>query len=69
MLNKLKPNKILLVIILILLVLAIFFIASDDKINPNLFENECAKDYKVCPDGSYVIRSGFNCEFICSKTK
>lgn len=27
----------------------------------------CTMDAKQCPDGSYVGRSGLNCEFVCPK--
>lgn len=40
--------------------------------NPDEYKNPneekpvaCAMDAKLCPDGSYVGRSGPNCEFLC----
>lgn len=29
----------------------------------------CAMDAKLCPDGSYVGRTGPNCEFVCPPIK
>lgn len=32
-------------------------------------ERACADEATLCPDGSYVRRTGPNCEFVCSEVK
>ena len=35
---------------------------------PGNENNACTMDAKMCPDGSYVGRTGPNCEFVCSSS-
>lgn len=37
--------------------------ASQVQVKPNENQRACAADAKLCPDGSYVSRTGPNCEF------
>lgn len=39
----------------------------NDANKPEVKEVICTMDAKQCPDGSYVGRSGPNCEFVCPK--
>jgi len=64
-------NRILVLIFIIAVFIlgGLLYIYNPDPIeykNPN--EEEvvaCTMDAKLCPDGSYVGRSGPNCEFFC----
>lgn len=53
----------------ILTILVIFLLASctEERVNPNISDELifCTQDAMQCPDGSWVGRSGPNCEFIC----
>jgi len=59
----------LLLIYALILVLITFVLIILAGINPQLFKNQvlthvaCTQEAKLCPDGSYVSRSGPNCEF------
>lgn len=37
----------------------------DDASNTAAIGTVCTLDAKMCPDGSYVGRTGPNCEFVC----
>lgn len=39
--------------------------AKTNTIDPS--QKACSQEAKQCPDGSYVGRTGPNCEFICSE--
>lgn len=39
--------------------------AFDDASNTAAIGTICTLDAKMCPDGSYVGRTGPNCEFVC----
>ena len=50
------------------------YIINNNEVQINLINNvlkepiACTMDAKQCPDGSYVGRSGPNCEFVCPKS-
>ncbi|OHA87008.1 MAG: hypothetical protein A3A96_03675 [Candidatus Zambryskibacteria bacterium RIFCSPLOWO2_01_FULL_39_39] len=64
-------NRILIIIftIVVFILGGLLYIYNPDPIkytNPNQTEPvACTMDAKLCPDGSYVGRTGPNCEFLC----
>ena len=56
-------NKIVLVVLYIFL---IFLIACQQAVKKET--GQCTKEAYLCPDGSYVGRTGPNCEFTCPTT-
>lgn len=58
------------VITLIIIIILIFVWASTSRRSISLPDSNnktiCTLDAKQCPDGTYVGRTGPNCEFICS---
>ncbi len=63
--------KIIYILVVIVLVISVaqFFIKSkvviEEVVVPEAEVVACTKDAMMCPDGSYVGRSGPNCEFVC----
>jgi hypothetical protein len=60
----------ILVVIVVVISLAQFFIKPevpvvDEVVVPEAEVVACTKDAMMCPDGSYVGRSGPDCQFIC----
>lgn len=45
------------------------FIFNDTSISNTPAPIACTMDAMMCPDGSYVGRSGSNCEFVCPRVK
>ena len=43
-------------------------IAEAEKLVDGLTPRACTMDAKMCPDGSFVGRTGPNCEFVCPKS-
>ena len=41
-----------------------YFLNNKDQVNPEE-KVVCSMDVLMCPDGSYVGRTGLNCEFVC----
>ena len=60
-------NKtIILIVVLIILALGAYLMAKNKAIAPGADSGEqvfCTMDAMQCPDGSYVGRTGPNCEF------
>jgi len=66
-------------IFIIIFVLAVFVVGGFLYIynpDPTEYKNPkepepvaCTMDAKLCPDGSYVGRTGPNCEFVCPEQK
>ena len=47
---------------------AVLYVLNPEPIeykNPNEGSVVCTADAKLCPDGTYVGRTGSNCEFVC----
>jgi len=60
--------------IIIVIAVLIFLIYAYEQFDLTFSEDKrkaekvaCTMDARQCPDGSYVGRSGPNCEFICPK--
>ncbi len=49
-------------IVIFLASLAVFAYATTPVISSSI-DIDCTADVKLCPDGSYVSRTGSNCEF------
>ena len=68
-------NRILILIFIIVVFIlgGLLYIYNPEPIEyKNPKEEElvvCTADAKLCPDGSYVGRSGPNCEFLCPDEK
>lgn len=64
-----QSKTLLAVIVIVVLVIAGFmFMQSQQSMLPVENEEEtvvCTMDAMQCPDGSYVGRTGPNCEFVC----
>jgi len=54
-----------LVIIGLLLLVSCAKVPATDTGRPDV----CDKDNMICPDGSIVMRTGANCEFVCPEKK
>lgn len=57
-------------IIVVLVALLAVILVGWQTFQERVFDREgelvaCTADAKMCPDGSYVGRSGPNCEFVC----
>ena len=69
--SSIRTNRIIVSLIIVgLAVVAAPFILSAQvgvgaSVNANVEATICTMDAKLCPDGSYVGRSGPNCEFKC----
>lgn len=62
-----KNIVIILVILLVIAGLVYYFTGSDNSL-PGGEQIACTMDARVCPDGSYVGRTGPNCEFAACPT-
>lgn len=64
-----NKNVVLVFILVVFIVGGLLFVYNPEPIEykPNVEEEGvvCTMDAKLCPDGSYVGRSGPNCEFVC----
>lgn len=62
-----KNSTILLVIVVLAVIAGLLytFIQTLDKVTIDNGNIVCTADAMQCPDGSYVGRSGANCEFVC----
>lgn len=60
-------NTVLIVSIILLLIIAMVVWAYGSKLSGSVGDNDnwvaCTMDAKLCPDGSYVGRTGPKCEF------
>lgn len=64
-------NKVIYIFIAIAVLAGIYGIISSKNNPPAKEEDEqiaCTMDAMMCPDGSYVGRTGPNCEFVCPAT-
>jgi hypothetical protein len=63
-----RPLFILIFIIVVFVIGGLLYIYNPQPAEykkPDQEQVVCTMDAKLCPDGSYVGRSGPNCEFIC----
>ena len=65
------PNRLFLLVFVVVVFIfgALLYIYNPEPVeykNPNEKEEViCTADARLCPDGSYVGRTGPNCEFVC----
>jgi len=56
-------NIIVIIGIVLLVGAAGYFVVNRQTVSPPTLDLACTEDLKLCPDGSYVGRTGANCEF------
>ncbi|MFA5934818.1 MAG: hypothetical protein WC827_02975 [Candidatus Paceibacterota bacterium] len=70
--NKKYLTASVMVVIIVLLTVSsgAYFYKNKKSISPTKDSPvACTMDAKMCPDGSYVGRTGVNCEFVCPEIK